>query len=461
MRNQLTEGKIFPVLIRFAVPVFLALLLQALYGAADLIIVGRFADAASVSAVSNGAQIMTTLTNVMASLAMGTTVLLGRKTGEHDRAGAGEILGSSIVLFTVLGIGMSFLVGFGASAIASIMKVPQEAFRYAVQYLQICGGGMFVITWYNLIGSVFRAIGDSRTPLIAVALACAGNIFGDLLLVAVFHMGPAGAGIATVASQALSVVISLLLLRGKEMPFELEKRMVKWNGVQISEILKTGIPIAIQDFLVSVSFLVIQAIVNVLGVTASAGVGVAEKVCAFIMLVPSAFMQSMAAFTAQNCGAGKPKRAMQGLKDAILASLCAGAVMSYISFFHGDTLAGFFAEDQQVVLAAADYLKAYAIDCVLTPVFFCCIGFFNGFRRTKFVMIQGIFSAFCIRIPIAYFMSRQTPVSLFRIGLSTPCSSAVQIILSLVYLSHLKRKGIAGPVAETENDQADQNQNRE
>lgn len=157
MRNQLTEGKIFPVLIRFAVPVFLALLLQALYGAADLIIVGRFADAASVSAVSNGAQIMTTLTNVMASLAMGTTVLLGRKTGEHDRAGAGEILGSSIVLFTVLGIGMSFLVGFGASAIASIMKVPQEAFRYAVQYLQICGGGMFVITWYNLIGSVFRA----------------------------------------------------------------------------------------------------------------------------------------------------------------------------------------------------------------------------------------------------------------------------------------------------------------
>lgn len=457
MRNQLTEGKIFPVLIRFAVPVFLALLLQALYGAADLIIIGRFADAASVSAVSNGAQIMTTLTNVMASLAMGTTVLLGRKTGEHDRVGAGEILGSSILLFTMLGVAMSFLVGFGASAIASVMKVPQEAFSYAVQYLQICGGGMFVITWYNLIGSVFRAIGDSRTPLIAVAIACAGNIFGDLVLVGGFHMGPAGAAIATVASQALSVVISLLLLRGKEMPFEIEKKMLKWDGIQITEILKTGIPIAIQDFLVSVSFLVIQAIVNGLGVTASAGVGVAEKVCAFIMLMPSAFMQSMAAFTAQNYGGGKPGRAMQGLKDAILASLCVGALMSDISFFHGDVLAGFFAEDQHVVLAAADYLKAYAIDCLLTPIFFCCIGFFNGIRRTKFVMIQGIFSAFCVRIPIAYFMSRQTPVSLFRIGLSTPSSSAVQIILSLTYLSYLKRTGALGCATEVESDQADQN----
>lgn len=225
------------------------------------------------------------------------------------------------------------------------------------------------------------------------------------------------------------------------MPFVLETKILKWDGTQINEILKTGIPIAIQDFLVSVSFLVIQAIVNVLGVTASAGVGVAEKVCAFIMLLPSAFMQSMAAFTAQNYGAGKPKRAMQGLKDAILASLCAGAVMSYISFFHGDVLAVFFSEDQQVVLAAADYLKAYAIDCVLTPVFFCCIGFFNGICRTKFVMIQGILSAFCVRIPIAYFMSRQTPVSLFRIGLSTPSSSAVQIILSLTYLSYLKWTG--------------------
>ncbi len=438
--NELTQGKIYPALIRFAFPVLAALLLQSLYGAVDLLVVGRFSTSSDVSAVSNGAQIMATLTNVMAAFAMGTTVLLGQKTGQGDRKGAGETVGASIAFFTAAGLALSVILALFAPQTARIMRVPDEAFDAAVSYLRICGGGMLVITWYNLIGSVFRAIGDSRTPLIAVAIACAGNVTGDLLLVAVFHMGAAGAAAATVAAQALSVVLSLWMISRKQLPFAFDRQSVRWNHMLIGKVLGLGTPIAIQDFLVSISFLIILAIVNTLGVTASAGVGVAEKVCAFIMLVPSSFMQSMAAFVSQNYGAGRMDRVRRGLRDAILTSLAIGALMSALSFFRGGVLSGIFSGDPKVIQASWDYLRAYSIDCLLTPVFFCFIGYYNGIGKTRFVMLQGVISAFCVRVPVSFLMSRQVPVSLFHIGLATPASSALQIVLCLLYYRHLKAR---------------------
>lgn len=441
-KDSFTEGRIYGPLIRFALPVLAALFLQSLYGAVDLLVVGRFADAAEVSAVSTGSQIMTTFTNLIAALAMGTTVLIGQEIGQKRPEDAGRTVGASIVLFLLIGVIMSALMAVGAGGLARILQAPEEAFVSTTHYIRICGSGMIVIIAYNMIGSIFRGIGDSATPLVAVAIACVGNIFGDLLMVAVFHMGAAGAAIATVASQALSVVISLWLISKKRLPFVFHRSFIRRDGRIMRRVLQIGTPIALQDLLVNVSFLVILAIVNSLGVTASAGVGVAEKVCAFIMLVPSAFSQSLAAFVSQNYGAGKMQRATRGLLYAILTSLGMGVVMSALSFFHGNVLAGIFAKDTSVVLAAWDYLKAYAIDCLLTPIFFCFLGFYNGISRTKFVMVQGIVSAFCVRVPVSWLMSRITPVSLFHIGLATPASSLLQVVLCLIYFVHLRREGV-------------------
>lgn len=438
--NSFTEGTIYGPLIRFALPVLGALFLQSLYGAVDLLVVGQFSTAAEVSAVSTGSQIMTTFTNVMAAFAMGTTVLIGQEIGQKRPESAGKTVGTSIVLFSIIGVMLSIIMAFAAPVIASIMQAPEEAFASTVQYIRICGGGMIIIIAYNMIGSIFRGIGDSTTPLIAVFLACIGNILGDLLMVAGFRMGAAGAAIATVVSQGLSVLISLWLISRRKLPFVFHRSFIKRDSRIVRRILKIGTPIALQDFLVSISFLVILAIVNSLGVNASAGVGVAEKVCAFIMLVPSAFSQSMSAFVSQNYGAGKMDRAEKGLLYAVLTSLCLGVAMFFLSFFHGDILAGIFTKDEQVIAAAWDYLKAYAIDCLLTPVFFCFIGFYNGISRTTFVMLQGILSAFCVRIPISWIMSRIQPVSLFRIGLATPASSLLQTILCIIYFLHLRKQ---------------------
>ena len=440
--HNFTEGKIFSPLISFAVPILLALFLQAMYGAADLLIVGQFGgDNADVfvSAVSTGSQIMMTLTVVITGLAMGLTVYVGEKIGAGRRKEAGEIIGSGISLFGIISLILTVIMVFASSALVKMMHAPVEAFDNTVWYVAICSAGTLFIVAYNLVGSIFRGIGDSKIPLLTVTIACMLNILGDLLLVAVFDMGAAGAAIATVFAQAMSVVLSLLIIRKRKLPFDFSRKYLRPIATHMKSILKLGTPIALQDLLVSISFLVIIAIVNDLGLTASAGVGVAEKVCAFIMLIPSAFMQSMSAFVAQNMGALKYDRAKKALWYGIASSLVIGIVVGYFSFFHGDILAGIFAKDTAIITPAAEYLKAYAIDCVLTAFLFCFMGYFNGCGNTTFVMIQGIIGGICVRLPISWAMSKIIPVSLFRIGLATPISTVVQIILCVGFFVIMQR----------------------
>ena len=438
--QNFTEGKIFAPLIRFVGPVLLALLLQTMYGAIDLMVVGQFGTSADVSAVSTGSMVMHTVTVVITGLAMGLTVLVGRKIGEGIREDAGNIIGSGIWLFGVLAVVLSVLMVFAAPSMAKLMQAPVEALDKTISYITICSAGAIFIVAYNLVGSIFRGIGDSVMPLVTVAIACVLNIIGDLVFVALFHMGTAGAAIATVFAQAVSVALSLLLIRRREMPFSLKAGAIRPSGKLIRQILILGIPIALQDLLVSISFLAITAIVNSLGLIASAGVGVAEKLCGFVMLVPSAYMQAMSAFVAQNMGAGKPQRAQKALLCGIASSLVVGAVMGYLSFFRGDLLAGLFAKDAAVISAAAEYLKACAIDCLLTSFLFCFIGYFNGTGNTIFVMLQGIIGSFGVRLPVSWIICRQAGANLFHIGLATPASSLVQIILCGVFFIITRRK---------------------
>ncbi len=429
--KNLTEGKIMGTLLRFAVPVFFTLFLQALYGGVDLLVVGQFAQTADVSGVSSGSMLLSTVTMIVTGVSMGITVLVGEMIGKGEPESAGKAIGSGICLFAVGAVILSVFLIFGADILAGFLHAPQEAFELTAVYIRICGAGAVFIIAYNVLGAVFRGIGDSKTPLITVIVACVVNIVGDVLLVAGFHMGTAGAALATVAAQGVSVIASFFIIRKRNLPFRMKKEYIRFDGQLIGKELKIGIPVALQEFLVGISFLVIQTIVNTFGVTASAAVGVGEKLCSFLMLVPSAYMQSMSAFVAQNRGAGKMSRAREALRDGMLTAFLVGVVMAYLAFFHGDMLAGIFAKDPAVIVEAQSYLKAYAIDCMLTPLLFCFIGYYNGCEKTVFVMIQGLIGAFGVRIPVVYAISRIPGVSLFGIGLGTPASSVVQILLCI------------------------------
>lgn len=440
--NDFTSGPILPKLLKFMLPVLFSMFLQALYGAVDLLIVGQFASTADVSAVSTGSQIISTLTNLIVSFSMGITVAVGQRIGQKRPDDAAHIIGTGVVLFAIIGFIFSVASVLGSSGLAWIMKAPKEAFDLTTDYIKICGAGFVIISAYNLLGSIFRGLGDSKTPLIAVGMACIFNIIGDLVLVSVFNMGAAGAALATVLAQLLSVVISFFMIRKATLPFEFRKAHVKLKKSFAVLIAKIGIPVALQEFLVGISFLVLLAIVNQLGVTASAGVGVAQKVCTFIMLVPISFMQSMTAFVAQNYGAGQMQRAQKTLKIGVGISFAFGIVMFLISFFRGDLLASVFSQDADTIQASWDYLKAYAIDCLFTCFLFCFIGYFNGIGKTRFVMLQGLCGAFIIRVPFALLMQQIGNGSLFLIGMSIPCSTVLQIAMFFIAYFKIKSSNI-------------------
>ena len=441
-QQDFTQGAILPALMKFALPVLLAMLLQAMYGAVDLQVVGKFGTAADISAVATGGQIMHSITTIITGLAMGVTVLLGQKIGEGRAEEAGTAVGSGMCLFGVLTLVVTAVMLAAAPAAASLLKAPADAYDGTVTYVRICCAGAVFIVAYNLLGSVFRGIGDSKMPLVTVAIACVLNIVGDLVLVAVFRMGVAGAAIATVLAQAVSVLLSLLIIRRRSLPFRLTRQQIRFDGAVIRRILQLGCPVALQDLLVNISFLVLVAIANSMGTVASAGVGVAQKLCAFVMLVPGSYMQSMSAFVAQNIGAGREDRARRALWCGVATSLAAGVIMAWAGLFHGDIFAGIFAEDVQVIAAAWEYLKAYAIDCLFTSFLFCFTGYFNGRGETLFVMVQGFVGAFCVRLPAALAVSCFLPDSLFALGLSTPASTLVQILLCGIWYLR-KRKTTA------------------
>lgn len=416
-------------------PVLGALILQAAYGAVDLLVVGRFGSTAGLSAVSTGSQILNLVTFVVTQLAMGVTVLIARYLGEKRPEQIGAVLGGAAVVFTILSVGIFILlVGF-ARPISVLMQAPEEAVGLTVSYVRICGGGIFFIVAYNLLSAIFRGLGDSRSPLLFVLVACLVNIAGDLILVAGFGMDAAGAAIATVLAQAVSVVFAVALLIKKKLPFAITRADFRLNP-QCRKFLSIGLPLALQEFLTQLSFLALCAFVNRLGLTASSGYGVASKIVNFAMLIPSALMQSMASFVAQNVGAGNQKRARQSMLTGIGVGLFFGCAVFALVMLKGDVLAGIFSPDTEVVQKGFEYLKGFAPETILTAILFSMLGYFNGNDKTLWVMAQGLIQTLLVRLPFAYVMSIQPNASLTKIGLAAPVSTLVGVLLNVgFYLS--------------------------
>lgn len=440
--NELSfvEGPVFGALIKFALPVLGALILQAAYGAVDLMVVGQFGDASSISAVGTGSTFMQMVTFVITSLAMGSTVIIGQHIGEDKPKKAGDAVGTTIVLFAIVGIILTILLELGAGGLMTLLQVPEASYDKAVTYVRICSGGILIIIAYNVISGILRGVGNANLPFIFVGIACVVNIIGDLLFVAVLHMDAAGAALATVLAQLVSVIASLFVLQKQSLPVSFSRQQCRIYGNELKKILNIGVPIALQEAMVQVSFLVINTIINNMGLMPSAGYGVAQKIVSFIMLVPSSVMQTVSAFVAQNIGAGKPDRAKRGYFTAMITGCTVGIFIFLAGFFGGGLLSSLFTSDADVIAQSALYLKGFSVDCILTCILFSSIGFFNGSGNSIPVMIQGISSAFLIRIPVSILMSKLPNTSLMLVGFATPITTIYGIIFFVVCFALLRRK---------------------
>lgn len=437
-KADFTQGNILEKLVAFMMPILGALILQAAYGAVDLLVVGRFGSTSGLSAVSTGSQVLNLVTFVVIQFAMGITVLIARYLGEKRPERIGAVIGGGAVVFTMMSVALLIaMVGF-ARPISVLMQAPAEAVDLTASYVRICGAGIFFIVAYNLLSAIFRGMGDSKSPLLFVLVACIVNIIGDLVLVAGLHMDAAGAAIATVTAQALSVVFAVMLLLKKDLPFAITKKDFRLNP-QCRKFLKIGLPLALQEFLTQISFLALCAFVNRLGLEASSGYGVACKIVNFAMLVPSSLMQSMASFVSQNIGAGKKKRAKQSMFTGIGVGLAVGCVVFVLVLFKGDVLSSVFSTDAAVIQNGFAYLKGFAPETLVTAILFSMVGYFNGNNKTVWVMTQGLIQTLLVRLPLAYFMSIQPNASLTKIGLAAPVATTVGIFLNVGFFIYLNR----------------------
>lgn len=434
-KSDFTQGSILKKLIPFMIPI----LVQAAYGAVDLLVVGRFGSTAGLSAVSTGSQILNLVTFVITQLAMGITVLIARYIGEKSTGQIGQLLGGAVTVFAIVSAVLFVVMVFFAKPLAVLMQAPQEAISLTTVYVRICGGGIFFIVAYNVLAAIFRGLGDSRSPLIFVAVACVVNIIGDLILVAGFHLDAAGAAIATVAAQAVSVVLAIVLLKKKDLKFGIQKKDFRING-QCKRFLKVGLPLALQEFLTQMSFLALCAFVNKLGLEASSGYGVACKIVNFAMLVPSSLMQSMASFVSQNVGAGKPDRAKKSMFTGMGLGVIVGVVVFICVWCFGDVLTSVFTTDTAVIQKGTEYLRGFAPETIVTAVLFSMVGFFNGYEKTVWVMIQGLVQTLLVRLPLAYVMSIQPHASLTKIGLAAPVATCFGIVLNVIFYLIFTRK---------------------
>ncbi|MBK5239970.1 MATE family efflux transporter [Clostridium sp.] len=432
--SNLTEGKVIPTLLKFALPFLLASLLQALYGAADLLVVGRFSSSAQVSAVATGSQIMQTITGVILGLTTGGTVLIGHYLGAKKSKDIAESVGTIICIFGIMAAILTVTMVLLTGTITNLMNTPMAAVEHTKQYILICSYGIPFIIGYNALSGILRGLGNSKAPLFFITVACIINIVLDLILVVGFHMGASGAAIATIAAQTISFILGIFYIKNTGVTLEFNRSHVRIEESKVKKIFKLGLPIALQDGLINISFIIITAIINKMGLIASASVGVVEKIIVFTMLPTIAFASAIAAMTAQNMGARKQVRAKQCLYIGMVCSLAFGIIFYAYVQVNPTSLTSLFSKDTEVIETAALYLKSYSIDCILVCFVFSMNSFFSGCGNSLFPMIHSLIATFIIRVPLSFILSEMEGMTLYEIGFASPLATFASLVMCIIYM---------------------------
>lgn len=438
--TDLTTGNIRNTLIKFAIPYLFAAFLQTFYGMADLMIVGLYNDASTTTAVSIGSQVMHMLTVIILGFAMGTTVHVGRAIGARDKQGASKVVGNTIILFSVMAVIMTGILLIATKGIVSVMSTPEEAITETRIYLLVCFIGIPFIIAYNVISSIFRGAGDSKRPLYFVAVACVTNIVLDFVFIGLMGLGALGAALGTVCGQAVSVVISLIAISKIDIGIDYSIGKIRFDKDSINKILNVGTPVAMQDGLIQIGFIVITIIANGRGLIAAASVGIVEKIICFLFLVPSSFLSATSAVTAQNMGAGKPERARKSLYYALAITMSWGIICTVYSQFLPHTLIRLFTRDNAVVNAGCEYLRSYSTDVFFAAIHFCFSGYFCGNQKSKLSFIHNILSVTLVRVPGTYFFSKWWPQTLYPMGWAAPLGSFLSAMICIGFFMYYLKK---------------------
>ena len=446
MEKNLTTGSVFKNILIFSLPYLLSYFLQTLYGMADLFIIGQFEGVASTTAVSIGSQVMHMLTVMIVGLAMGSTVSIGQAVGAGDREKAASGIGNTVTLFMCLSVVLTVALLIFVRPVVTIMSTPEAAVSGTIEYLTICFIGIPFITAYNIISSIFRGLGDSKSPMCFIAVACVANIALDYLFMGALHLGPSGAALGTTLSQAVSVIIALVVIRRHSGALAVKKSDFQPARPVMAKLLRIGVPIAMQDGLIQIAFIIITVIANRRGLNDAAAVGIVEKIISFLFLVPSSMLSTVSALGAQNIGAGKPERARLTLRYAAFIAICFGACMVILMQFAAEPVVSLFTDSAQsdgaeVIRLGGQYMRGYVWDCIFAGVHFSFSGYFCACGRSGLSFLHNISAILLVRVPGVYLTSLFFPDSLFPMGLATSMGSLLSVIIcAIAYTAILSGK---------------------
>ena len=440
MERNLTTGSVFKNIVIFSLPYFLSYFLQTLYGLADLFIIGQYEGVASTTAVSVGSQVMHMLTVMIVGLAMGTTVSIGRAVGAGDKKRMSACVGNTVTLFMLVSVVLTAALVLLVDPIVSVMSTPAEAVDGTSRYLTVCFIGIPFITAYNIISSIFRGMGDSKSPMYFIAVACAANIALDYLFMGAMRLGPVGAALGTTLAQAISVLVAFIAIRRRRSVAVSRGDLHPRRDV-MGQILGIGVPVALQDGLIQIAFILITVIANLRGLTDSAAVGIVEKLISFLFLVPSSMLSTVSAIGAQNIGAGDYGRAKQTMWYAIGIAVGFGVIVSALFQFIAEPVVGLFTPDEGVIAAGGQYMHGYIFDCLFAGIHFCFSGYFCACGKSMISFIHNISGVALVRVPGAYLMSQMYPATLLPMGLATAAGSILQVLICIVAYRIICRRG--------------------
>ena len=440
MQNDLTTGSVFRNVVSFSLPYLLSYFLQTLYGMADLFIIGQFEGVASTTAVSIGSQVMHMLTVMLVGLAMGATVSIAQAAGGGDKKRTASAIGNTVTLFMLLALALTALLLALRGGIVSIMSTPEEAVQGTLAYLTVCFIGIPFITAYNIIASIFRGLGDSKSPMYFIAVACVVNIALDYYFMGTLHLGPAGAALGTTLSQAVSVLVSLAVIL-KRRHISVRRADFRPQRAVMGNLLQIGVPVALQDGFIQVSFVIITIIANRRGLTDAAAVGIVEKIIGFLFLIPSSMLSTVSALGAQNIGAGKPERARLTLRYAAMIACSFGIAVVILTLFIAEPLVGLFTPDAAAVAAAGgQYLRGYIWDSFFAGVQFSCSGYFCACGKSGISFLHNSLSILLVRVPGTYLASKYFPQTLLPMGLANAAGSLFSILVCVIAYAILTRR---------------------
>ena len=440
MERDLTSGSVFKNIVFFSLPYLLSYFLQTLYGMADLVIIGRFSGVENITAVSIGSQVMHMLTVMIVGLAMGSTVTIGKAIGAKRKKEASRTIGNTVTLFMGIAIVITILALILVKPIVAMMSTPTEAVSGTILYLTICFIGIPFITAYNIISSIFRGLGDSKSPMYFISVACFVNIGLDVIFIGGFHLGAAGAALGTVLSQTTSVIIALTVILKKQTGISLNKEDFRPQKITMGQILKIGIPVALQDGFIQISFIIITIIANRRGLNDAAAVGIVEKIIGVVFLVPSTMLSTVSALGAQNIGANKHDRASLTLRYAVMIAVGFGFIVSVITQFIGTNLVSMFTNDAQVVVLGDQYLRSYIWDTMIAGVHFRFSGYFCAYGLSGISFLHNVLSIVFVRVPGAFLASKYFPHTLFYMGLAAPAGSLLSVIVCIIAFIWMKKR---------------------